>query len=129
MKKTPAFIAALISTFLVGVAMLAIAVNAIFSPTPVKAAPSDPEQVTVSGDAQAQLQQMQSLIAQYQAREKQYQGQVTQLSQQLNQANQQLQQAASQLQQYQAFFQQLQEGQLNGGRRSQNVFPREQGDH
>jgi hypothetical protein len=108
MKKGPALIAAIITTLLVGVIMVAVGINAFFNPTSVAAAQA-PRQANVSGSSNisnvstdTQVQQLQSLVKQYQAREQQYQDQ-------LNQAKQQLQDASQQVQVYQSVLQQLQQ--------------------
>ena len=98
MKRLQALAAAVIITTLVGLGMVAIGVNAALNPNTVAAsdAPGDPSQSVsaASPDAQAQVRQLQDLVAQYQAREKQYQAQ--------------LDQAGAQLQQYQQLVAELQ---------------------
>jgi len=119
MKRLQALIAAAIIAGLIGLGMLAIGVNAALNSNTVAVsnAPGDPA-VDVSADspqAQAQVKQLQDLIAQYQSREKQYQAQVTQYQNreqqyqaQLNQAKAQIDQASAQLQAYQQLMIQLQ---------------------
>ena len=102
MKRVQALIAAAIITGLIALGMLAIGVNAALNPHSVAASnvPGDPPASAVaagsatSAQTQAEINQLQSIVAQYQNREKQYQAE-------LNQAN-------SQLQQYQALLTELQ---------------------
>ncbi len=109
MKRFQALIAAVIITALVGAGMLAIGANALLNPNTVVAA-NAPASSTISGGpttgnasaaantspaaAQAQIQQLQNLVAQYQSREQQYQAL--------------LNQDQAQLQQYQALLNELQ---------------------
>lgn len=94
MKKMPAFIAAVVITALIGVAMLAIGINAFFNPNTVALADapgaSQPgsAQLDTSGD---QLQQLQELVNQYQQRDQQYQQRLDEAAQRLNEANSQVQ--------------------------------------
>ena len=112
MKRLYAFIAAAIITGLVGLGMLAIGVNAALNPNTVAAsnAPGDPatDVSAPSPDAQAQVRQLQDLVAQYQDREKQYQAQLDQENKQLQQYQAQLNQENMQLQQYQQLLIELQ---------------------
>lgn len=98
MKQLQALIAAVIVTGLIGLGMLAIGVNAALNPNTVAPSntPGDASASvsTASPEAQAQIKQLQDLIAQYQNREKQYQAQ-------LNQAD-------TQRQQYQQLLMELQ---------------------
>jgi peptidoglycan hydrolase CwlO-like protein len=123
MKRIQALIAAVIITGLVGLGMLAIGVNAALNPNTVAvsdapgsapAAVSDPPNSsapagsTTSAQAQAQVKQLQDLIAQYQNREKQYQAQLDQYRNLDKQYQAQVDQAAAQLQQYQALLVEMQ---------------------
>ena len=103
MKKTPAIIAAFIMTVVIGLGMLLIGANALFTPDSVAqaGAPGSADGSAALASAE-QVQQLQSLVAQYQEREKQYQQQLDQAKQTLNQAN-------TQLQQYQQVLQALQQ--------------------
>ena len=123
MKRIQALIAAVIITGLVGLGMLAIGVNAALNPNTVAVsdapgsapvAVSDPPNSsapagsTTSAQAQAQVKQLQDLIAQYQNREKQYQAQLDQYQNLDKQYQAQVDQAAAQLQQYQALLVEMQ---------------------
>ncbi len=101
MKKISAIIAATIITAIVGFGMLIVGANAIFNPnsvpvsnTPANSQADPPATVgsAPSGDAQAQIAQLQNLVQQYQGREKQYQSQIAQYQSQVNQLNSQVQQ-------------------------------------
>ena len=111
MKKLPAVIAAVVTTVVFGIIMVAVGANALLTPTTVAAAsaPADPTQTATADTQSAQIQQLQERIAQYQAREKQYQTQLNEATQQLQQSNTQLQQAGAELQQYQQLVQGLQQ--------------------
>jgi peptidoglycan hydrolase CwlO-like protein len=112
MKRTSALIAAVVITTLVGVGMLAIGVNAAVNTNtaPIKNAPGDPATNTdvASPDVQAQVAQLQNLVAQYQDREKQYQAQIAQYQSRDQQYQAQLNQSGAQLQQYQQLLIELQ---------------------
>ncbi len=130
MKKLPAIIAAFVTTLVLACLMVAVVANALMNPNTVQAADT-PGQVTGvssanasgtngsvspvsdvtnnSAAAQAQIQQLQSLVAQYQARDKQYQDREQQLLSQINQLKQTAQNANSQAQQYQNILGQLQQ--------------------
>jgi peptidoglycan hydrolase CwlO-like protein len=112
MKRLQALAAAVIITGLVGLGMLAIGVNAALNPNTVAAsnAPGDPatDVSAASPDAQAQVKQLQDLVAQYQDREKQYQAQLNQYQSREQQYQAQLNQAGAQLQQYQQLLVELQ---------------------
>jgi septal ring factor EnvC (AmiA/AmiB activator) len=99
-KIFPAVLATLGMTVFIGLAFLALGLNAIFNPnvTVAKAAAQPDPQLTTN---QATIQDLQSTISQYQNREAQYQKELQQAAAQLDQANQQNQQ-------YQQLFQALQ---------------------
>lgn len=109
MKQLPALFAAFIITGLIGFAMFSIGTNALvnknalpIAQNPGSTAIADsPSQVPTQDPNQAQLKQLQDLIAQYQARDQQYQSQLNQVMQQVNQDN-------AQLQQYQQLLMELQ---------------------
>jgi peptidoglycan hydrolase CwlO-like protein len=111
-KKLTAFLAAVLSTACIGVAILAISGAALFNPNGSAAAQS-PSQAAVSinsgSNNQAQVQQLQSLVAQYQAREQQYQAREQQYQQQLDAASGQVQQAQQQIQEIQSLLNALQQ--------------------
>ena len=105
-KRWPAFLAALLMTAVIALAILALGANALLNRNaiPVQAAnlsdqSSSVGQVTVD---QASIDQLQSLVDQYQARELQYQSELQQAADQLDQTN-------AQLQQYQGLVSALQE--------------------
>ena len=106
-KNIPAILAAFGMTFLIGLVMVIIGLNALVNKnvTPVQAA--NPTDQAVNAD-QATIDRLQSQIATYQAREQQYQTELSQAADQLNQANAQLAQADSTLQQYQGLITALQ---------------------
>jgi peptidoglycan hydrolase CwlO-like protein len=121
MKRIQALIAAVIITGLVGLGMLAIGVNAALNPNTVAVSDAPGSAPAVVGDppsnsvpaesttsAQAQVKQLQDLIAQYQNREKQYQAQLDQYQNLDKQYQAQVDQAAAQLQQYQALLVEMQ---------------------
>jgi hypothetical protein len=108
MKKTPAILAALITTLLIGVSMFAIGANLWSSTqTSVQEAAAPTTDGTASAD-KLQIQQLQALVQEYQAREAQYQSQLNQAAQQVTQANQLANSASSQAQSYQQILTQLQ---------------------
>jgi hypothetical protein len=96
-KHFTAVLAALAMTTFIGAGMFLVSANAFLNKNGVPLANS-PAQATataqVTSAEQAQIQQLQSLVAQYQSREAQYQNE-------LNNAGQQLQQANDQIRQYQ----------------------------
>ena len=103
-KKIAAFVAAVLSTACVGVAILLIGGAALFNPNGTVAAqsPAQSSSVTTSGSAanmsgssSAQVQQLQALVQQYQ--------------QQLQAQNDQVQQAQRQMQMVQQLLQALQQ--------------------
>jgi septal ring factor EnvC (AmiA/AmiB activator) len=91
MKRKQAIIAAALITGLLAFGLLAVGVNAVFNPNSVPVSNSPATAASVSGstanssDAQAQIQQLTSLIAQYQAREAEYQSQLSQAESQVQQ--------------------------------------------
>src|SRR6266542_454493 len=104
MKQVPAMIAALVITAFTGLGIFAIGSNAFLntSTVPIQHSPNDAtiSAVTTANNTtaqdtatQAQLKQMQDLVAQYQAREKQYQSELSAAAQKLKDANSQAQQA------------------------------------
>ncbi len=103
-KHYTALLAALAVTLCIGAGMFLVSANAFVNKNGVPVANS-PAQATATAEVksaeQAQIQQLQSLVAQYQAREVQYQSE-------LNSAGQQLQQANNQIRQYQAVLLALQ---------------------
>jgi len=97
MKKTfPAFIAALLITFMLGGGMLLMGREALGT-SMAKAEAAATTQVTAESAAQYE-----EIVAQYQVRESQYQDLINQASQQITTANQQIQQYQSLLQQLQS---------------------------
>jgi hypothetical protein len=96
-KQYTALLAALLITMCVAATMLLVGGSALLNKHGLPVADS-PAQVTATAQAQtaeqAQIQQLQGLVAQYQARETQYQ-------QELDTAGQNLERANAQLQQYQ----------------------------
>lgn len=111
-KRLAAFLAAVLSTACVAMAILAISGAALFNPSGTVAAQSASQQVAVSSSSrnnQAQVQQLQSLVAQYQAREQQYQAREQQYQQQLDAQNGQVQQAQQQMQEVQSLLLALQQ--------------------
>ena len=110
-KRLAAFLAAILSTACIGVAILVIGGAALLNPNGTAAAQSPSQSVNVStaGSNQAQLQQLQSLVRQYQEREKQYQSREQQLQGQLNSANSQVQQAQQQMQEVRSLLLALQQ--------------------
>src|SRR5450759_892905 len=118
MKKLQAFIAALIVTGLIGVAIFAIGSNAVAnaSVSTAKQQATTIDQaanVTVSSqsatDAATQIAQLKNLIAQYQSRETQYKTNLDKANQQLSLANQQFSDATQHVQSLQNVLVQLQQ--------------------
>ena len=127
MKQVSAIIAALVITAFTGLGIFAIGSNAFLNTNtvPIQNSPTDAttSASTTTGSSavadpatQAQLKQMQDLVAQYQAREKQYQSELADAAQKLKdatsqaqQAQAEAQQAAQQVQQYQDILMQLQQ--------------------
>ncbi len=114
-RKLAAFVAAVLSTVCIGVAIVAIGGAALFNPNGVAAAQSPSQAAavassgTTAGDQQsqilqAQVQQLQSLVSQYQARDQQYQAREQQYQQQLAAQGQQVQQAQQQMQEIQSLL-------------------------
>ncbi len=96
MKRKQALFAAAFITVILALGLVAVGVNAAMNPNgvPVSNSPAAATTADPTNQAQAQIKQLESLIAQYQAREKQYQ--------------QQLNQEATQVQQLQSILTQLQ---------------------
>lgn len=101
MKRIQALIAATIITALIGLGMLAIGVDAALNSSSLPGGDNLASLTTIvttasantpDDRAQAQIGQLQDLVAQYQNREKQYQARLNELSQRLSQANSQVQQ-------------------------------------
>jgi len=94
-KQVVAFLAAFIITGIVALSMLVVGVNAAINPNGVAASNSPASSAanisTSTGSSQAQIAQLQSLVAQYKAREQQYQTAINTDNQQLNQATQEIQ--------------------------------------
>jgi hypothetical protein len=131
MKQVSAIIAALVITAFAGLGIFAIGSNAFLNTNTVPIQNSPADTTTSAGTSagtttgssavadpatQAQLKQMQDLVAQYQAREKQYQSELADAAQKLKDATSQAQQAqieaqqaAQQVQQYQDILMQLQQ--------------------
>src|SRR5512133_1899669 len=110
-KRFAALVAAILSTICVGVAILAIGGAALFNPNGTVAAqsPAQAAAMSGSGSTNAQIQQLQSLVAQYQAREKQYQQREQQYQQQLQAQSDQVQQAREQIQEVRSLLMALQQ--------------------
>jgi predicted Rossmann fold nucleotide-binding protein DprA/Smf involved in DNA uptake len=104
-------LAAILSTACIGVAILAIGGAALFNPNGTAAAQSASQgtNVSLNSGSQAQIQQLQSLVAQYQARDQQRQVREQQLQQQLAQNSSQVQQAQQQMQEIQQLLMALQQ--------------------
>jgi len=102
-KQIPAIIASLLITLVIAMGMFVMGGDAILNPNgvPVQNAPGAVTTVDPSSTTQAQLQQLQSLVAQYQQREQQYQSELSTAQTQLNQAT-------TTIQQYQRLLQALQ---------------------
>ncbi len=110
-KRLAAFLAAVLTTACIGVAILAVGGAALFNPNGTAAAQS-PAQATAaasSGGAGDQVQQLQALVAQYQAHEQQYQAREQQLQQQLQSDSSQVQQARQQMQEIRSLLIALQQ--------------------
>jgi uncharacterized protein YlxW (UPF0749 family) len=93
MKKTPAIIAAILMTVLVGVLMLTVGGSAVFSVPTVSARNNGAAAATGAAvqDANVQIAQLQARIAEYQSREQQWQQRLSQSQDQVNQVTAQLQ--------------------------------------
>jgi uncharacterized protein YlxW (UPF0749 family) len=104
-KQYTALLVAFVITACIGAGMLLISVSALVNKNGVPVADS-PAAATATAQAttaeQAQIQQLQSLVAQYQTREVKYQSE-------LQSAGQGLQQANDQLRQYQMLLAALQD--------------------
>jgi uncharacterized protein YlxW (UPF0749 family) len=99
-KRLAAFLAAVLTTACIGVAILAIGGAALFNPNGTAVAQSASQAVSVSSSGsanQAQVQQLQALVDQYKARDQQYQAREQQYQQQLDSMNGQVQQAQQQM--------------------------------
>lgn len=114
-KQLPAFLAAILMTAIIALAMVVTSVNALFNKdgvNPVNAVTTTPGSAPVTSSSaadQAKIQQLQARIDEYAQREQQYQ-QREQQYQQLLQSNQdQVQQATRQVQQIQQLLSALQE--------------------
>lgn len=90
-NRTPAVIAALGMTMLIGLAILALGWNALSNHNVVTVEAASVISAEPSPD-QAALDQLQSLVNQYQSREQQYQQELAQAAQELDQTNAQLEQ-------------------------------------
>ena len=91
-KKTfPALVAALSMTVFIGLAVIALGLNAFFNQNvSVAHAANQPDPQTIAD--QSTIQNLQATISQYQQRENQYQGELQQAADQNNQISQQNQQ-------------------------------------
>jgi uncharacterized protein YlxW (UPF0749 family) len=110
-KRLTAFLAAAISTACIGVAILAVGGAALFNPngTAVAQSPAQAAALSSGSSSQAQVQQLQSLVAQYQQREQQYQQREQQLEKQIADQNSQVQQAQQQMQEVRSLLMALQQ--------------------
>ncbi len=90
-NRTPAVIAALGMTLLVGLAILAMGLNALSNGN----GQATTDVISAENSDPAALQQLQEVVGQYQMREQQYQQELAQAADQLNQSNGQLQQYQS----------------------------------
>jgi outer membrane murein-binding lipoprotein Lpp len=102
-KQIPAIIASLLITLVIGLGMFFMGGDAVLNPNgvPVQNSPGAVSTADPSTTAQAQVQQLQSLVTQYQQREQQYQSELSAAQTQLNQAS-------TTIQQYQRLLQALQ---------------------
>jgi outer membrane murein-binding lipoprotein Lpp len=102
-KQIPAIIASLLITLVIGLGMFVMGGDAVLNPNgvPVQNSPGAVSTADPSTTAQAQVQQLQSLVTQYQQREQQYQSELSAAQTQLNQAS-------TTIQQYQRLLQALQ---------------------
>jgi peptidoglycan hydrolase CwlO-like protein len=104
-KHYTALLAALVITICMGAGMFLVSASALVNKNGVPVANS-PAQATTTAQVQsadqAQIQQLQDLVAQYQTRETQYQNE-------LQTAGQNIQQAQDQIHQYQLILQALQQ--------------------
>ncbi len=111
-KQFAALIAAILMTTCIALAILAVGGAALFNPNGTTASNSHVQASQITGantPQDAQVQQLQSLIAQYQSREQQYQAREKQYQEQLDQANAQVRQLQEQMQQAQFLLQALQQ--------------------
>jgi uncharacterized protein YlxW (UPF0749 family) len=102
-KNFPALVAALGMTVFIGLAIIALGLNAFFNQN-VSAAQAANQPASQAIADQSTIQDLQATISQYQARETQYQGELQQAADQINQIDQQNQQ-----------YQQLIQGLQNAG--------------
>jgi uncharacterized protein YlxW (UPF0749 family) len=87
-KTLPALVAALSMTGIIGLAILAFGLNALYNQNISSAqAAAQPVSPTIAG--QVENQDLQTLISQYQEREAQYQSQLQQAADQINEISQQ----------------------------------------
>jgi len=106
-KNIVALLAAFGMTSLMGILILAVGINAIFTNkiNPAQAAdPTNQATILAATADQITIQKLQNLVLQYQSREGQYKSELQQATESLNQTNQQLQQ-----------YQQLTQSLINGG--------------
>ncbi len=104
-KHYTALLAALVITLCISAGMFLISANALMNKNSVPVANSSAQATAtaqVQSAEQAQIQQLQDLVAQYQTRETQYQNE-------LQNAGQNIQQARDQIRQYQLILQALQQ--------------------
>jgi len=102
MKKTfPAFLAAILTTAILGLGMFVVGQDALGVSTAQAAAEADTTQTSEN------LAQFEQVLAQYQTREAQYQNELNNAIERINAANQQLSQANQQIQEYQNLLAQL----------------------
>lgn len=123
-KQIIAILAAFAMTALVGLVMLVIGGAALLnkSGTLVSTSKVQAAQANAGLSQEAQIQQLQSLVAQYQSREKEYQSREQQYSQQLAQANAQIAASQQQMQQVQQLLSALQQRGLITVTRDGQIF-------
>lgn len=111
-KQAAALIAAVLMTACIGLSILAVGGAALFNQNGTAAANSRvqaSQAVNANASQDAQVQQLQNLVAQYQAREQQYQSREQQYQQQIDQANAQVGRLQAQMQQVELLLQALQQ--------------------
>jgi len=111
-KQFAALIAAILMTTCIALSILAVGGAALFNRNGTVVANSRTQAsqaIDANASQDAQVQQLQSLVAQYQSREQQYQSREQQYQQQLDQANAQVKQLQDQMQQVQFLLQALQQ--------------------